>query len=218
MVVVEAVVVEAVVVEAVVVEAVVAVVDPVVLSSCAIRKSTTGLFKSNFGDDVLPMTKAVGEAPGCPPSERGILLPVSALEERGVRRVLKLPFLGEASPLFVEEVDSPALRGKFADAAPGNVRAGNFEAVTLPDGFADSDAFDPSGLARWSPGMTDCARVLNVGVVIVVAFVAVVAVELDELDAAAVVAGDRPDGARFSGCRLFSVVLVLLLTMVFLSL
>ncbi|MDB5856152.1 MAG: hypothetical protein JWR22_4193 [Herminiimonas sp.] len=188
-VVVEAVVVEAVVVEAVVVEAVVAAADPVDPSSCAVERSTTCFITSDFGDDVLVMNKAVGEAPGCPSSGRGILFPVSDRGERGVRRVLDLPFLGEASPWFNGAVEPPASAGTFADVAPCTVKAASFAAVTLPGGFVNSDAFDPSCLARCSPGMTDCARVRTAGDVAAVAVVGVDAVVVVVAPVAAVLDG-----------------------------
>jgi hypothetical protein len=108
-------------------------------------------------------------------------------------------------------VDWAAAPGDGVEVTLCKARGGNFAVMPLLDGVA-TDGFDPSDLARWSPDMTDCARILSEGVV------AVVAVVLDGLDAADVIAGDTLDGVAVSGCRLFSLVLVLLLTVVFLSL
>lgn len=87
-------------------------------------------------------------------------------------------------------VDWAASPGDIVEATLCKARGGNFAAMPLLDGVA-TGAVDSSGLARWSPDMTDCARVLSAGIVAVVAVVAVV---LDGLDAAVVVAGDTLDG------------------------
>jgi hypothetical protein len=183
----------------------VAAVVPVEPLSCAIGSSAPGFVTVDLDDDVLAMAKAVGDVSGCAPSARGGLLPVSDRGESGVRRVLALPFLGEASPCFIGALGWPASACNIVDVTPCNVR-GNFAAAPLPDGLAISDAPDPSGLARWSLGMTDCARVLTAGVgakiavvavvavVVLVAVVAVVAVVLDTLDAAVTIAGGTSNG------------------------
>lgn len=116
-----------------------------------------------------------------------------------MRRELGLPprgDIGDAASGFTGAVPWSGLPGDTVAVTLGSTR-GDIAAAPLPDGLAVGESANPSGLARWSPGMTDCARVRTVGDWTGLAIVAVAGVVGVVLDVVGVVgvAGDVLDVA-----------------------